>query len=287
MAIEFQLGFPPAFLLSLFLAIVYVGSLYIWKTSADRDNPDTIKRRFLSVSIVCLLAPPFLWIFSSNSDAPDARTLWEWLGIRISGIIPASVLPFVLTFVLFLGPVVLQYVEGIIYVFVDPRFWWASLRDIYWLRNHVVAPFSEEFIFRACMLPLLVPSLGATRAIFMCPLLFGVAHLHHVYEMVKQGTQFQDALFVCLFQFVYTTLFGIYSGYLFVQTGHLAAPVIVHAFCNHMGFPNFGAVLSYKRLQTRLFLMAAFTLGLVGWVISVRRITEPSLYSNHIYSLDI
>lgn len=36
------------------------------------------------------------------------------------------------------------------------------------------APLSEEFVFRACMLPLLVPSLGEGWAIFICPLLFGV-----------------------------------------------------------------------------------------------------------------
>ena len=39
---------------------------------------------------------------------------------------------------------------------------------------YLQAPLTEEFIFRACMLPLLVPSLGEGLAIFICPLLFGV-----------------------------------------------------------------------------------------------------------------
>ena len=39
-------------------------------------------------------------------------------------------------------------------------FWRQSLRDWIWWRNHVVAPFSEEFTFRACMVPVL---LGQTK----------------------------------------------------------------------------------------------------------------------------
>ena len=36
------------------------------------------------------------------------------------------------------------------------------------------APLSEEFMFRACMLPLLVPSFGEGWSMFICPLFFGV-----------------------------------------------------------------------------------------------------------------
>lgn len=43
-----------------------------------------------------------------------------------------------------------------------------------WLRNQVVAPLTEELVFRACMLPMLVPCAGPSTAIFTCPLFFGV-----------------------------------------------------------------------------------------------------------------
>ena len=36
------------------------------------------------------------------------------------------------------------------------------------------APLSEEFVFRACMLPILVPALGEGWSVVVCPLLFGV-----------------------------------------------------------------------------------------------------------------
>lgn len=56
----------------------------------------------------------------------------------------------------------------------DPWFWMLCLSDMRWLRNQVVAPLTEELVFRACMLPMLVPCAGPFTAIFTCPLFFGV-----------------------------------------------------------------------------------------------------------------
>ena len=36
------------------------------------------------------------------------------------------------------------------------------------------APITEEFIFRACMMPFLIPTIGEGAAVFVCPLFFGV-----------------------------------------------------------------------------------------------------------------
>lgn len=46
------------------------------------------------------------------------------------------------------------------------------LRQAAWL--FLQAPLSEEFTFRACMLPILVPCLGQRTAVIVCPLFFGV-----------------------------------------------------------------------------------------------------------------
>lgn len=56
----------------------------------------------------------------------------------------------------------------------DPRFWVLCLTDMRWIRNQIIAPFTEELVFRACMLPMLVPCTGLGPAIFTCPLFFGV-----------------------------------------------------------------------------------------------------------------
>lgn len=46
--------------------------------------------------------------------------------------------------------------------------------DAVWLRNQVVAPVTEELVFRGALLPMLVPCAGPTAAIFTAPLFFGV-----------------------------------------------------------------------------------------------------------------
>ncbi|KAJ4437554.1 hypothetical protein ANN_17699 [Periplaneta americana] len=57
----------------------------------------------------------------------------------------------------------------------EPMYWMSNLTNLIWLRNHVVAPLSEEFTFRACMLPLLLQCFRPMTAVFVCPLFFGVA----------------------------------------------------------------------------------------------------------------
>ncbi len=56
------------------------------------------------------------------------------------------------------------------------------------LRTLAVGPLAEELVFRGCMLPVLL-SAGLTplQACLQCPLIFGLAHLHHAYERVKNG----------------------------------------------------------------------------------------------------
>lgn len=64
-------------------------------------------------------------------------------------------------------------------LFLEPMFWLNYCQNLLWLRNHVVAPLSEEFTFRACMLPLLLQSFSPMTAIFITPLFFGVGELIH------------------------------------------------------------------------------------------------------------
>ncbi|XP_040495419.1 CAAX prenyl protease 2 isoform X6 [Ursus maritimus] len=66
-----------------------------------------------------------------------------------------------------------------------PRSWARCLTDMRWLRNQVIAPLTEELVFRACMLPMLAPCTGLGPAVFTCPLFFGVAHFHHIFEQLR------------------------------------------------------------------------------------------------------
>lgn len=56
----------------------------------------------------------------------------------------------------------------------EPMYWIWNLTDLQFLRSHVVAPVAEEFVFRACMMPLLLQCFHPMTAIFIAPLFFGV-----------------------------------------------------------------------------------------------------------------
>lgn len=63
---------------------------------------------------------------------------------------------------------------NIFLLITEPMFWFNHCQNLLWIRNHIVAPLSEEFTFRACMLPLLLQSFSPITSIFITPLFFGV-----------------------------------------------------------------------------------------------------------------
>ena len=161
-------------------------------------------------------------------------------------------------------------------------FWRQSLKDWIWWRNHVVAPFSEEFTFRACMVPVLLGYYTHQQAIIISPLFFGVAHFHHMVERIRKGQDICTSFLVSVFQFTYTTVFGMYSALLFVKTGHFAAPFLVHAYCNFMGFPHFGKVINSEP-KKRLFLILMFVIGALAFYLLLDSFTVVDWYSNTVY----
>lgn len=77
-----------------------------------RDHPTTIKRRFFSVFVMMLLAPIFVQFFFTK-ETLDQGDLFTQMGLRWSGIIPATFGPLFLTAVLFLGPLTMQFYSGV------------------------------------------------------------------------------------------------------------------------------------------------------------------------------
>ncbi|XP_053515253.1 CAAX prenyl protease 2 isoform X2 [Artibeus jamaicensis] len=110
-------------------------------------------------------------------------SLLTLMGFRLEGFFPAALLPLLLTMILFLGPLMqlsmdcsCDLADGL-KVVLAPRSWARCLTDMRWLRNQVIAPLTEELVFRACMLPMLAPCTGLGPAVFTCPLFFGVASI--------------------------------------------------------------------------------------------------------------
>ncbi|XP_043255415.1 CAAX prenyl protease 2 isoform X2 [Colletes gigas] len=271
-----------AILSCLGLSVVYVASLYVWSSPYNREHPTVIKKRFFSVFIISLISPASLY-FGMNDSVFLKATIWELLGLRWPGLIQAIVIPLLLTMILFLGPLSVQGFNGLWRLYAEPMYWLGSIQTLTWWRNQVVAPLSEEWTFRACMLPLLLQCFTPTTAIFVCPLFFGVAHFHHVVYRVKTGMKLKHALFISCFQFAYTTLFGAYAAFLFVKTGHIAAPFTAHSFCNHMGFPDLSEVVAFKGPLKRVGLFSLFVIGLVAWCFLLTPMTNPTLFHNNLF----
>ncbi|XP_057581556.1 CAAX prenyl protease 2 isoform X8 [Hippopotamus amphibius kiboko] len=173
------------------LACSYVGSLYVWKSELPRDHPAVIKRRFTSVLVVSSLSPLCVLLWRELTGIQPGTSLLTLMGFRLEGIFPAALLPLLLTMILFLGPLMqlsmdcpCDLADGL-KVVLAPRSWARCLTDMRWLRNQVIAPLTEELVFRACMLPMLAPCTGLGPAVFTCPLFFGVAHFHHIFEQLR------------------------------------------------------------------------------------------------------
>lgn len=118
---------------------------------------------------------------------------------------------------------------------------------------------------------------STTRAILIAPLFFGVAHLHHFIENVRQGTPVPRAALITLVQLTYTSLFGMYAAFLFVRTGHLLSASLAHMFCNFMGFPDFGGALQHENKFT---IVPVYVIGILVFYFQLFPWSDPQIYNS-------
>ena len=116
-------------------------------------------------------------------------------------------------------------------------------------RNLLIAPLSEELVFRSLTIPLfLLARTSPVRIVFLTPLVFGGAHLHHLVEFLQsrtpEGRSFPpiavwlNGIAMSLFQFTYTSLFGFFAAFVFLRTGSFWAAFAAHSLCNKLGLPR-------------------------------------------------
>ena len=251
-----------------------------------------IKRRFISVALTSILSIVFIYFLgspqpsSSLNQDESYQFIHVWVGLRLnlSNLLKSSCCALLVTIILFLGPLVQSVMKG------NAKYSLASenkldlLKDLIFWRNYIISPFTEEFVFRSCMIPLIMPHLGFTKTVLITPLFFGTAHLHHIIEGYCLNEQSLQALcYQHLFQFAYTYIFGAYSSYLFLRTGNFFASFLSHAFCNVMGFPNFSEVVNEFGGFHRIFLIVSYVTGFVSFFALVSMLTRPSFFENHLY----
>lgn len=244
-----------ALLCALLFTALYVAPFYLSPTLrsvslASRDSPSVIRARVRSVTLTCAACAVinvYILAFYGHATLHDVLRLW--------GVWPISLIDIAklvgLVAVLFVGPLFKSLIAEGEWRDITPSIIKAELIDS-WVgyRNIVVAPLSEEIVFRSLVISLyLLAKVSPTRIVFTTPLIFGMAHLHHLAANIRGRTPpgrsspplgiWVQCIAVSLFQFTYTSLFGFFAAFALLRTGNLYGVVLVHSFCNWMGVPQF------------------------------------------------
>ena len=292
------------------LSIAYVGSLYVLVPvqirHLDRDDARQIRWRGLAALLVSMGSIlSYSWLFCSEVNESNITGIWT----AFRDILGATGRTLLHTVILYMGPIITEFVrvhnfvqrcDGSVAIaraasvfhasYLRPTFLsiWNPKKDSErWvtLRNLVVAPLTEEVVFRACMVPVLEAALGerkmpartlTTAVSIVAPLFFGFAHVHHAVLKLRQGQTRSQVLLATTFQFAYTSIFGAYVSYVYLRTRCLTAIVLCHAFCNAMGLPD----LSFLSVRSPLYsnrrsLSTAMAVGLSGFILGMTRFDLP------------
>ncbi|XP_042053762.1 CAAX prenyl protease 2-like [Salvia splendens] len=278
------------------MAVFYVALLYsptlILRLPPPNSYTSFLTRRFCAAvsSIVSLIVASLILPITGC----EASSLLCVYGIRMDHIWQALVYPLLLTAFMYSGSFALKFLimlqtsreyldsGGNLSVACVKSI---SLKTVDWVvstascmsswRNYFVAPLTEELVFRACMIPLLLCGGFSTyTVIFLCPVFFSFAHMNHLLEFyLQRNYSLLKACQVVGFQLVYTVIFGAYASFLLIRTGHLTAPLIAHIFCNFMGLP---VIHSGRSGMVSL----VFVIGVVSFSKLLFPLTTPYLYND-------
>ncbi|KAH7140552.1 hypothetical protein EDB81DRAFT_798161 [Dactylonectria macrodidyma] len=291
-----EFGTMHAVALLIVYTLVYVIPLYFSAATRpsptrSRDAPEAIRARIFVVSLstaVCSLLTLALLSFQLSSQQQPLHLMGYWP----IGLIDAARALW-LTALLFAGPLY----ESLVIDGVARE--WLTLEPLkeLWVdwptwRNMVAGPITEECLFRSAAVPLLLQA-GAslTGTVFLSPLVFGLAHLHHFYEfrITHPQTPLPVAIARSILQLSYTSLFGAYATFLIMRTGSLLAVILVHAFCNCMGLPRVWGLLTpfwlsdrdpAAALPRKIWTAVYYVLlvcGLVAWWQNLFSLTETTM----------
>ena len=157
--------------------------------------------------------------------------------------------------------------------------WEGELGLLWTVRTHVVAPVTEEVIFRACLLPvLLAGGFSGFGASVASTSIFAAAHIHHVATRLHHAGESVRASIAAIALMVgYTSVFSAYACALYLRTGSVLCPVVAHTVCNWVGLPPFGAMFSGPHRHTWLALQVA---GIVLFAAAFAPSTDPKWHGS-------
>lgn len=272
-----------AITISLLSTVLYVAVLYLHSNARptllkNKDSPSVIKARILLVSCASLLIAATTVYIGKASQVGWATSATKILGLQATAATLTSSVG--LTAVLFAGPLFEHLVAdgGFFTLRKDVAHAFSSWVGI---RNFIAGPFTEELVFRSCIIPLhFFAAFPIGQIILTTPLYFGLAHIHHVYERsIARPGHLLEACIVSLVQFTYTTIFGWFAAYLFFKTGSVWCCVAVHTFCNAMGLPRVtGRVQGPMVYSVMYYLLLAAGSILATRMIDLRLVSPADAY---------
>lgn len=238
------------------VSLGYVAVLYMFGTSvagphgeqiSDRNDPVIIRLRLKKVVGYCGLVLVVLPAVLGRLGVQDVyyqlnlvlgvdkswQLDWDLLAVQLCDVLRALVL----VSALYVGPLLDSWVTSgsPLEIFRDL---WQELRSLEGLRDLVVAPVSEEFIYTACIIVTMGPSASLRTLLLLPPTLFSFAHVHKCYELYVKRVPLAAIAVSTAFQVCYTFLFGVFTNFIFLRTGSLYACCLVHGFCNFMSLPS-------------------------------------------------
>lgn len=250
---------------------IYTTSRGAEEFRSGRDDPRVIKLRIRRIMLI-ILANMWLVPWLINQFGKTGSKLSVKAYILDLGIVPGyyrdghwDLLRYIqdvskavgLVALLYVGPLadlVLYYATASnTHPFQDFK---AEFFNIWGVRNYAFAPITEEIIYTSMLINnylLLYPSCRPGTIVWKLPWFFGIAHLHHAYEMHQQGMAgMLQIISNSAIQITYTTLFGGLTNYAFLQTGgNLWACIALHAVCNIIGFPEASKLVMHHTVVDR------------------------------------
>lgn len=299
----------------LMLTILYVVPLYLIPIKIrrlNRNDPIHIKYRLIVSSVSTLFMIILSYTLNITNTIPwnfdNEVSFLLLIGLQIDKILESVVITLLLFMLFYLGPIVVSTIHSITLCSYNTTISGTLLikkdkisigtvlskhvddflhhySKLVLFRNFVNATITEEIVFRALMIPVLYKcfvlesSSSPWIVIYLCPTFFGIAHIHHCIEEIRNGSKVSAAIIKTVVQITYTSIFGFIAALLFMRAGNLMSPLTAHIICNFFGLPDIGFTkqssdeLSYL-YPYRHLLLFLHALGLILFTMTIMKVTE-------------
>lgn len=152
--------------------LLYVSGFYLFKQPGSRNDPNVIRARIKAVTVASFISALIVWYLLDQQD------IFTVLGLIKPKISSHIIDPLLLTAFLFLGPLsVMLFDQELPFqkYFDYQRDFIEIFTTLLGIRNYIVAPITEEFVFRACIIAILFQAnYSINYLIFASPLYFGI-----------------------------------------------------------------------------------------------------------------